>query len=112
MQSKRSGKSASERTHFRLRLYDRYGLYVDNAGVEKLVRIIQTSHLQPLYKKSIRTTVFLMEIEGQPVKVVYDKKRKELITAIPISNIERNRWNEEHKTDDSTGRTVEKNRSV
>lgn len=78
-------KTKSQRTHFRRRAAERYDIDVTNGDVASAIRKIQSGKARFIRRTSLRATVWELPVAGIPCRVVYDNKRKTLITALPIS---------------------------
>jgi hypothetical protein len=74
--------SADCERHFRVRLLQRYGLSVGDRYRE-LCEDIRQGRAQFVDKESNTRTHYTMVIDGQDVRVVYDKLRGALVTALP-----------------------------
>lgn len=80
---KKSAKTASDlRLHFKKRLKQRYGIEINREGIEYIVRQIQSQNCEFVIKQSLRVTIFDVMYENKKIRVVYDKNRKTLITAL------------------------------
>lgn len=75
-------KSSQQRKHFKRRLKERFGIYLANAQLDDLVARVQQGEGAFVERQSCRITVFDMEVEGQIARLVYDKRTKELVTAM------------------------------
>lgn len=97
-------KHMAQRLHFKKRMKQRYGIEVNKAMYNAFIKAIQTnSRVEFEYKghrlciaaffekkTSNRASVFRIRFggyEGQ-IPVVYDKIRKELVTALPELKVE------------------------
>jgi len=84
---RRSGsKTKAERIHARVRLAVRYGL--ESSALDEAVKQIQGGRAHFIESQSHRVSVFDVELRGKQVRVVYDKERGQLITALPPRAIE------------------------
>jgi hypothetical protein len=80
--SKKSPKTASiQARHFSRRAAQRYGEF--DIDVEAINRMIQDGRTSPIWKESNTRTHHLVEWNGKQMKVVYDKLRKTVVTALP-----------------------------
>lgn len=80
-------KRDSQKSHFRRRVYERYGLTINEGEYNFLVSCIKSNKkdvVQFLMRQSNRITVHLLTYKDIQVVGVYDKIRKSLVTALPI----------------------------
>lgn len=80
------GKHKAQKIHSRRRAMERYGINPSRALHDEWVRRIQSGDFKqarPLEKQSVRLTVFQLEHDGEVVRVVYDKTRKQIVTVLP-----------------------------
>ena len=77
-------KAKSYRRHAKKRLLERYGLKVNRNILRQIVGKIQKNKVEVIGKSSNSRTLFYVWIDNVKIKVVYDKKRKEIVTALPI----------------------------
>lgn len=87
-------KEAAQIAHFKKRCKERYAINVNRSLYKDMVSLIGSNRAVFIEKQSNRVTVFWLylekEYEGTRIKVVYDKIRKTLITALPLENQENN----------------------
>ena len=85
----RGGRAKSKRktlqVHAKRRMYARYGIVLTQQAKEEVVKAIQAGDGVATFieKQSIRVSVWDVPLEGQVVRVVYDKQRKEVVTVLP-----------------------------
>ena len=89
---RRAKKPHHLRTHFYRSALDRYDLELGDKEQEELVKKIQENRAYFLDRESKAKTIWAVGVDfaDQPSKtilVVYDKGRKELVTALPIEYI-------------------------
>jgi len=77
-------KLHSQRRHAKRRASERYDLHLNRMDLKQLVTKIQNSDGKFVESLSLRTAVWLLEHEGKPVKVVYDRNRKTIVTFLPL----------------------------
>ena len=77
-------KSDSQRKHAKLRALQRYDIDFTRTEHDALVRRIQNGEGQFVERQSHRISVFKIDVQGQTVKVVYDKQRKTIVTFLPL----------------------------
>lgn len=75
-------KSTSQRIHFRERLYQRFGYDIDDVTYEAIIKKIRSNKAKFVYRQSNRLTVWIVDCNGAPIKVVYDSHSKTLVTAL------------------------------
>jgi hypothetical protein len=85
---KRTPKTAKIlRNHSSVRAAQRYKIYLDEERRAHILALIHagcvTDECRAIEKQSNNRTLFRVIIEGQVCGVVYDAKRKELVTFIP-----------------------------
>jgi hypothetical protein len=86
------GKQRAQESHARRRFYDRYGIQLTDALHQDLVRKIQDGRAVFVEKQSNRVSVFDLNVEGQEiealaVRVVYDRERHIIVSALPPSTV-------------------------
>lgn len=74
-------KRKAQRIHAMRRGLERIGVL---PNISALVRQIQTGQAQFVRRQSNRVTHWRMEIAGKPVIAVYDKRRKMIVTFLPV----------------------------
>ena len=78
-------KKKSQHKHARKRALERYGIdYSENLKNELRGKIKRKSQAKFLYKSSLRVSVWEIEHNDNKFKVVYDKKRKNIVTFLPL----------------------------
>lgn len=75
-------KAEQQIRHCSRRFCERFGIYLDNNTQHKIIQQIQKGKAKFVERQSLRITVFEIEIEGELVKIVYDKIRKTIVTAL------------------------------
>ena len=81
-------KASCQRRHAKRRAQERYGLTLNRAELERLVRRIQHGEATVLERQSHRISVFGLIVQGVSVRVVYDAKRKTIVSFLPLSERE------------------------
>lgn len=66
-----------------MRAMQRYGLALNRHDYQQLVKRIQRNEGKFLLRESNRLTHWQIDVEGQDVVVVYDKKRATIVTFLP-----------------------------
>lgn len=75
-------KTYAQREHFKRRIAERCGITVNRHTYRDIIEAIQDNRATFVEKQSNRISVWLLEVQGVQVKVVYDKQRKTLVTAL------------------------------
>lgn len=81
-------KTQAQRIHASRRAAERYGMKFGRAEQREFVKAIQTGKSTVIEKQSHRVTVHELIIEGEPVRVVYDRIRKTIVTFLPFEEVE------------------------
>lgn len=85
-------KTHTQRDHFKRRMMERYGLTVNRHEYRFMVEMIQNGEAEFIEKQSNRVSAFWLNLtvddgvgnsEIVRVRVIYDKLRKTLVTALP-----------------------------
>jgi hypothetical protein len=90
-------KADAQRIHAERRCFERYGAHLTDVMHEALVRQIQRGDAKLLEKQSLRLSLYRVSWEGEPMRVVYDRNRKTLVTFLPLEA----QANEERDIDDA-----------
>lgn len=72
-------KKQAQKRHGQRRLKARFNLEVDP---EILVQMIQNNEGEFIERQSTRITVWHLLVDGRKIRVVYDKERKVIVTAL------------------------------
>ena len=75
-------KGQGQIIHFKKRLKERFGLQITDEEIQLLIDRIQSKQATFIERRSRRTSKFEVELNNNSYIVVYDKKRKTLITAL------------------------------
>jgi len=75
-------KKYAERVHFKKRLKKRYNIHCNQDMYRSFVGQVQRGASVKLAEQSNTRVVHEIRYNGRPIWVVYDKKRKELCTAL------------------------------
>lgn len=73
-------KKRKQQKHAKRRFNERFGVILPKALRQKLVKQIQEGKAKPIRKRSLRITLFELPLNGQDIIVVYDRRRKEIVT--------------------------------
>ncbi len=85
---KQEPKAHSQRTHFKKRALERYGVDVNRHLYREMVEMIQNGKAVFIERQTNRIAAFWLYLEKPPytgvkLRVIYDKERKTLVTALP-----------------------------
>jgi len=69
--------------HTRRRMYERYGVQINEEQYRQMVAKIKRQESQVCYKQSLTRVVHKLEFLGKRIIVIYDKSRKLINTALP-----------------------------
>lgn len=78
------GKARAQFIHAMRRAKERYGIEYTQELKKDFIHQIQTSQAVHVEKKSGRVSTFLVNYQGKVLKVVYDNKRKEIVTFLRL----------------------------
>jgi len=73
-------KAKAQRRHAKRRARERLGIKLHDDLLIRMVRRIQAGEMDFHSKQSNRVSRYLDEIDGEKVLVVYDRKRKNIVT--------------------------------
>ena len=76
-------KAQAQRLHAKRRADERYGLTLNRAALEAMAREIRAGRSTPLGRQTHRTSLHLVTVDGETVRVVYDRNRKTIVTCLP-----------------------------
>lgn len=74
----------AERSHTRLRLAERYGLQASSADIFAMAKLIAHGQATLLARQSRRVDHWLLDYKGLQLRLVYDRHRRSIITALPL----------------------------
>lgn len=83
-------KKHAQRTHAKLRAFQRYGWNFNRHEMNALKNRIQNGEAHFVEKQSNRVSVFDIDINGETARVVYDRTRHQIITFLPKEAISSN----------------------
>lgn len=78
--------------HTKRRAKERYGLHLKEEDIKNIVNLIQKQKAEYILTESLRVTWWIVHYLGKELKVLYDKKRKTLITVLPLDNNKFSWW--------------------
>lgn len=76
----RKRKADAQRRHAYSRGLLRYDIELTDELHKRLVRAVQRNETTPVEKQSNRVSVHELDIDGEPVRFVYDRLRKTVVT--------------------------------
>lgn len=83
-------KAESQRIHAHRRLIERFGIYISNEGYQNIIMMIQSTprpdSIVFLDRTNARLTRWLVEYDSKKMVCVYDKRRKTIVTFLPIDD--------------------------
>lgn len=78
--------SAAERHHTRQRLAERYGLTVSSDEIFRMAKRIAHGHATLIARQSQDVAHWWLTHEGQPIRLVFDRRRRCILTALPLDD--------------------------
>lgn len=81
-----ANKKQTERKHFKKRVNERFGIYVNNEEINRIIADIKIGDAPLVEKQTNRVSVYLTEVQGVKMNVVYDHRRKMLVTCLFIES--------------------------
>ena len=76
-------KSRAQRSHAKRRFYERFGILLNRKDRQNLINQIQGNRAKFVEKESNRVSLWDVMVKGKIIRVVYDKDRKNIVTALP-----------------------------
>jgi hypothetical protein len=76
-------KKQSERIHFKHRINERYGMEINRFDCREIIYKIQNGEYRFVARLSKNRRECIVEHAGRKIRLIYDKIRNELITALP-----------------------------
>lgn len=81
-------KAQAQRIHATKRAEERYGMTLTRDMHHQLVKMIQSGKSTVIERQSLRVSVHELMIEDEPVRVVYDRIRKTIVTFLPFEVVD------------------------
>lgn len=81
-------KKLAERAHAKKRALERFSISYNKEVRREIISTIKAGAAILLRKQSNRVSLWKVQVAGQDCKVAYDKHRKEIITFLPLGEIE------------------------
>lgn len=75
-------KVKNQKAHAKRRAKERHGIDLHQDAMVKLVKQIQAGKATLIDRQSLRVTRWWVTHEGQPLPVVYDNRRKAIVTVL------------------------------
>ena len=75
-------KERSQESHAKRRFVQRFGIILTKELKERIVKMIQEGYVQIVEKQSNRISLFDVPVEGKMIRIVYDRTRKNIVTAL------------------------------
>ncbi len=82
-------KKKSQKIHARKRASQRYGMNFGPIRLNRAIEQIRNNEVIILERSSSSKKVFLVELDEEFCPVVYDNKRKEIVTFLPREYLDR-----------------------
>jgi hypothetical protein len=79
----RKEKAVNGRAHFKRRVMERFGFEPNRHEIEAAINTIQANRAIPFGRSSANRSRHILAIRGTEMVIVYDRKRKVLVTAWP-----------------------------
>ena len=79
-------KRHAERIHAKRRASQRYGITLNKYQYREISKMIMKGQEFVLSRPSLARTIYLIEYMGKQMKVVYDKKRHQVVTFLPYAD--------------------------
>lgn len=76
-------KKQAQYLHFKQRLAERYGIVINRYKYKQLCSAVGGKGTRFLTRQSRRVSIFLMDIDGLQIPVVWDAYRGRLVSALP-----------------------------
>jgi hypothetical protein len=73
-----------QRRHAVQRFSERHGLTLDIGLRNQIVKAIRNGGSTPVRRQSHRVSIHDVDVDGQLVRVVYDRKRGEIVTCLTL----------------------------
>jgi hypothetical protein len=80
-------KRQGERRHAKKRLRQRYGINAGSKFLSQMISMIRSQKAVLIRRQSLRVSLYWVTINDVRYKVVYDRKRKMIVTALPPKSL-------------------------
>lgn len=78
--------SAAQRHHTRHRLAERYGLTLSSDDIFRMAKRIAHGRATLIVRQSKDVAHWWLTHEGQPIRLVFDRRRRCILTALPLDD--------------------------
>jgi len=82
VKNKKLHKAAANNLHFKRRMLQRYGLVINQKIRREIIDTIKAQKSEFLERLSGTRTLHKLNIEGREIKVVYDSRHENMVTAL------------------------------
>lgn len=82
-------KKENERKHAKFRIAARFGIVLNHNGYKEIIKMIQAGQTKKVGQTSDNRPWHQITYQDKTFIVVYDRKRKEIVTALPLDYLER-----------------------
>lgn len=76
--------TSAERFHTKRRLAERYGIDATSADIFQMAKRIAHGEAQFLERQSRDVARWRLEYRGVPIRLVFDSRRRSILTALPL----------------------------
>ena len=77
-------KADSQRAHVKRRVRERFGFPIGDDRLEEMADAVRSGRARFVRRQSNRITIWDTEFEERPIRVVYDKRTKQIVTVIRV----------------------------
>lgn len=81
--SQANAKKKRQIKHAKRRFKERFDIYIDESELQRLSKKIEAGEAKLVGKQSERVSIYEVRVNSRMVHVVYDKRRKTIVTALP-----------------------------
>jgi hypothetical protein len=85
---KAKGKKKAQLKHARRRFEGRFDIHLNDNEYLQLVNKIQQGRAEFVERQSNRVTIWNVDHQDKTIRVVYDKRTKVIVSALPIYGLE------------------------
>jgi hypothetical protein len=76
------GKARAQFHHAKRRLAERFDLHLSYDQLQAIVLLIRSGQTRLVERQSHRVAIHAVQVEGRTLHVVYDRARKQIVTAL------------------------------
>ena len=84
MRKLKNQKARFQTRHAKGRAFERYGLSINDQDLQEISSSIQSGKATHIFRQSNRVSIFKLVFKEKDIQVVYDSKRKTIVTFIPL----------------------------